>query len=151
MKKFVTTLLFALLALAPFSSACDASFPKGVQGALTINIPSCEADNYTAPNAFSGCGDIRNSAVAYLNSISASGTTFTYVQDKNQANFIVYIISHEVSADVFIITLKTYGMGLTADGHTLFSVVGKEGDVGDSALDAYTRFASFINNGWTCP
>jgi hypothetical protein len=150
MKKILLAFLFTVLSLGPAALACDPSYPQGVHGALTINIPSCTADNYNAPDAYTGCDDIRKTAVDYMNSVTAAGTTFTYINDKNEANFIVYVIAHEVSSGVFTINLKTYGMGKTGDGHTLFTIVGKEGDVGESALDAYTKFVGFINDGWYC-
>ncbi len=150
MKKFITAILFAILAIVPFAGACDPSFPSGIHGALTVTIPNCTADNYQATDIAAYCTFARESVLEVLNADAPSGTSFRYVDAKDDANLIIYVHLNVQTDGNIVATLVTYGMGLTADNHTLFSAVGDPSMAGQSYVSALHLFGRFLNEGWNC-
>ena len=152
MKKFITAILFAILAIAPFASACDPNFPNGVSAtALTIHIEGCTFDNYTPQDGPGVCANARLLAVQYLNAISSK--SWSYEDTKNDANFIVYLNIHQGANgddNTDTVSLKTYGLALTADGHTLFTAVGAPGEAAASFESALDTLNQFVTKGWVC-
>lgn len=152
MKKFITAILFAILAIAPFAGACDPSFPNGVRSnTLTIHIEGCTTDNYTAKDPEGMCQQARLMVVDYLNSISVK--SWSYENVKNDANFIVYLNVHQGyngNDETDVVSLTTYGLGLTADGHTLFTATGAPGEAGNSFESALDELNRWVTNGWIC-
>jgi len=153
MKKCAVAVLLLTLAIAPAAFGCD-PHPGGLTGALTVSVRNCFTTNYTAKDMVAACSDLRTLIAPYLTSKTSQGTTFTYTNDLNDANFIidVYTTSANPNDDNAAIqfALKTYGLGRTADGHTLFTVYGNSSADTDSVTSALDMFATFINQGWNC-
>ena len=153
MKCTAAVVLLFILALSPLAMACD-PHPGAVTGALTVSVRNCFTTNYTAKDMVAACSDLRTLIAPYLTSKTSQGTTFTYTNDLNDANFIidVYATSANPNDDNAAIqfALKTYGLGRTADGHTLFTVYGNSSADTDSVTSALDMFATFINQGWNC-
>jgi hypothetical protein len=154
LKKILAALLFAVLALAPLASACDANYPNGIKGSpIKVNVAGCSADNYTPKDPEGACTAARSFLVPYLNEKATNGNTYAYENDKNEANLIVYFVAHEVTPgddNVVGFSLKVYGMGRSADGHTLFTAVGTPASDQTSITSALEKLQSFLENGWVC-
>ena len=96
MKKCAVAVLLLTLAIAPAAFGCD-PHPGGLTGALTVNVRSCSTTNYTAKDMVAACSDLRTLIAPYLTSKTSQGTTFTYTNDLNDANFIIDV--YTTSAD----------------------------------------------------
>ena len=153
MKCTAAVVLLFILALSPLAMACD-PHPGAVTGALTVSVRNCFTTNYTAKDMVAACSDLRTLIAPYLTSKTSQGTTFTYTNDLNDANFIIDV--YTTSADPnkaeapIQFAFKTYGLGRTADGHTLFTVYGNSSADTNSVTSALDMFATFINQGWNC-
>jgi len=149
---FVFATILAIASCTPFVGACDRSYPNGISATtLTVTIPSCDS-NYSMKSIDQACEGTRTLLLQYLNSVG--GKTYTYVTDKSQANLIVYPYFNEIQTgdpNTVKLSYKTYGMGLTGDGHSLFTAFGEPtSDRGEMFKTAADKFLQFINNGWTC-
>src|ERR1035438_7384854 len=139
-KKLITAILFAVLSLAPAAFAGDPSYPSGVHGALTVTVAGCTADNYNATDIAAYCTFARENVLEVLNADAPAGTTFSYVDTKDAANFIIYVHLNVQTDGTIVASLVTFGMGKTADGHTLFTAFGDPSKAGQSYFSALHLF-----------
>jgi hypothetical protein len=150
-KKFITAMLFSVLTIAP-AFACKPDFPNGVSAsALTIHIEGCTFDNYAPVDGPGVCANARLLAVQYLNAISSK--SWSYENVKNDANLIVYLNIHQGANgddNTDVVSLKTYGLGITGDGVTLFTAVGAPGEAAASFESALDELNRWVTNGWIC-
>ncbi|MDA4129161.1 MAG: hypothetical protein OK457_00165 [Thaumarchaeota archaeon] len=152
MRKALAMILLGLFAVASAFS-CDSSYPNGVpKGKLTVYVQSVESDYKTDGSNDAILTLMRVAVPISLTYTATNGNTYVEVDNAKDANLIVRVYGHhKEGSDKYSMDLVFYGLGKTADGHTLFTAFGDpEPNMGAALDQVIASTQDFLQNGWTC-